>query len=76
VLKKGQLVRWVVDYEVFAAYSDSSGVKGIGPIYKYGIVMEVGKGNKSIVVCCYEKEDAGWILLHLVHDKIEVVSEN
>lgn len=74
MLKKGQLVRWVVDYAVFEAYDDSSKVKGIDPIYKYGIIMEVGNDSQSVVVCCYEKEVAEWVILNMIHDNFEILS--
>ena len=74
MLKKGQLVRWVVDYNVFEAYDDSSKVRGVDPIYKYGIIMEVGTDSQSVVVCCYEKDMSEWIILNLIHDNFEVLS--
>ena len=74
MLKKGQLVRWVVDYNVFEAYDDSSKVRGVDPIYKYGIIMEVGAASQSVVVCCYEKDMSEWIILNLIHDNFEVLS--
>lgn len=74
MLKKGQLVRWVVDYRAFEAYNDSNVVRGIDPIYKYGIIMEVGSDNQSAAVCCYEKHDGCWAILNLIHDNLEVLS--
>lgn len=76
MLKKGQLIRWVVDYEAFEGYSDSSKVKGIGAIYRYGVVMETETDKKTIVVCCYEKKIATWSLVNVALDReLEVVSE-
>tara|TARA_Y100000310_G_scaffold29428_1_gene27899 strand:- start:2266 stop:2487 length:222 start_codon:yes stop_codon:yes gene_type:complete len=73
VLKKGQLIRWIVDYAGFQA-DEERVIKGIDPIYKYGIVMEMGSDNKGVVVYCYEKTDIKWTLLYLINDKIEVLS--
>ena len=74
MLKKGQLVRGVVDYRAFEAYDDSNIVRGIDPIYKYGIIMEVGSDNQCVVVCCYEKDISRWLMLNLIHDNIEVIN--
>jgi hypothetical protein len=74
VLKKGQLVRWIVDYAVFEAYDDSSMVRGVEPIYKYGIIMEVGTDETTVVICCYEKTKAQWMMLNMIHDKFEILS--
>jgi|TARA_R100001244_G_scaffold113319_1_gene83911 hypothetical protein len=73
VLKKGQLVRWVVDYAGFQADEDRV-IKGIEPIYKYGIVMEVGSDSKGVVVYCYESGEINWTMLYLINDKIEVLN--
>ena len=74
MLRKGQLVGWIIDYNAFEAYDDSNMVRGIDPIYKYGIIMEVGTDNQSVVVCCYEKNISEWVMLNLIHDKFEVLN--
>ncbi len=75
-LKRGSLVRWVVDYEYYAAPGDASGVFPHDPIYNYGIVMEVGNagedGSQNIAVFCFA--DGTWQLLHMIHDNFEVLS--
>jgi hypothetical protein len=74
-LKKGCLIRWVIDYESFAAPSSvsSDGVVPQNPIYSYGIVMEAGgTQGASIMVFCFN--DGEWIRLNLIHDEIEILS--
>ena len=74
-LKKGCLIRWVIDYESFAAPSSvsSDGVVPQNPIYSYGIVMEAGKTHgASIMVFCFN--DGEWTMLNLIHDEIEILS--
>jgi hypothetical protein len=67
-------VRWVVDYSVFEAYEDVGHVRGLEPIYKYGIIMEVGSDERNVIICCYEKTKTQWIMLNMVHDKFEILS--
>ena len=77
-LKRGSLVRWVVDYEYYAAPGDASAmwVFPQEPIYNYGIVMEVGQigedGSHNIAVFCFA--DGTWQLLHMIHDNFEILS--
>lgn len=75
-LKRGSLVRWVVDYEYYAAPGDYGGVHPREPIYNYGIVMEVGltEGDNphNIAVFCFA--DGTWQLLHMIHDNFELLS--
>jgi hypothetical protein len=75
-LKRGSLVRWIVDYEYYAAPGDSGGVLPQEPIYNYGIVMEVGLSEKegvhNIAVFCFA--DGTWQLLNMIHDNFELLS--
>ena len=74
-LQKGCLVRWAIDYESFAAPStvSSDGVVPHGPIYSYGIVMEVSSHEPTtIVVFCFD--DGTWTMLNLIHDELEILS--
>jgi len=73
VLKKGQLIRWIVDYHGYRA-DEEQVVSGFDPVYKYGIVMEVGSDQKGVVVYCYESGEINWTMLYLINDKIEVLS--
>ena len=76
-LKRGSLVRWVVDYEYYAAPGDLGGVYPQEPIYNYGIVMKVGLSGEdgshnNIAVFCFA--DGTWQLLHMIHDNFELLS--
>ena len=76
MLKKGQLVRWVVDYGGFQADEDRV-IKGIEPIYKYGIVMLVSQVNTAAIVVhsCGFETDFRLIILDGAEDDIEVLSK-
>jgi hypothetical protein len=72
-LKRGQLVRWAVDYEYYAAPSTSHGVMPQKPIYMYGIVLEVSETDSgAVVVFCFQ--DGTWSLLNMLHDQFEILS--
>ena len=79
-LKRGDLVRWVTDWGIYAASADGHVVREY-PQYAYGIIMEVShKDPKAIVVYCYDSkheftEQDAWVILHLIHDEYELVSE-
>ncbi len=73
-LKRGDLVRWIVDHDVYE--SDGGTLRGVSPNYRHGIIMEVSKkdGN-AVIVCCYDcNKEAGWLILNLIHDEFEVLS--
>ena len=74
-LKKGCLIRWVVDYEYYAAPHYSAGVVPQEPIYKYGVVMEIAHPDSvpySLVVFCFD--DNAWEILDVAHDQFEVLN--
>ena len=72
-LKRGQLVRWIIDYEYYAAPSTSYGIIPQGPIYTYGIVLEVSESDSgAVVVFCFQ--DGTWNLLNMLHDQFEILS--
>ena len=73
-LKRGDLVRWIVDHDVYEADGDT--LRGIKPNYKHGIIMEVSKkDNNAIIVCCTDcKRYGNWLVLNLIHDEFEVLS--
>ncbi len=67
------MIRWIVDYEYYAAPSDAEGVVPRGPIYTYGIVLEVSKTDSgAVVVFCFR--DGTWNVLTMVHDEFEILS--
>ena len=75
-LKRGDLVRWVIDHEIYEASEDT--LKGIKPNYRYGIVIEVSAvdGNAVMLYCydCKKKHESSWMILNLAHDEFEVLS--
>ena len=79
-LKCGDLVRWVTDWGIYAASADGH-VEREYPEYAYGVIMEVSLHNPdAIVVYCYDSkrefsEQGSSIVLHLIHDEFELVSE-
>ena len=77
-IEKGWLIRWIIDYKIFAAPDETGGaVQPLDPIYRHGIVIEASEKNpSSIVVHCYDCALGGdWVVLHLIHDKVEVLSK-
>ena len=72
-LHKGSLVRWVIDYQYYTAPPDSTGVVIEGPIYNYGIVMEVSAAEPySAVIFCFDNQ--GWTILNMIHDEFEILN--
>jgi hypothetical protein len=72
-IKRGVLVRWVVDYAYFAASPHSDGVHPYEPIYMYGVVVEVSQADpRSVAVVCVR--DGRWVLLHMIHDEFEILN--
>tara|TARA_R110000824_G_scaffold92217_4_gene223876 strand:+ start:7740 stop:7979 length:240 start_codon:yes stop_codon:yes gene_type:complete len=72
-LKRGALIRWIIDYEYFAAPAHSGGVEPYEPIYMYGVIMEVSNiDHKSVAVACVQ--DGRWVFLNMIHDEFEILS--
>ncbi len=75
-LKRGDLVRWVNDHDVYEASGDV--LTGVSPNYRHGIIMEVSaKDANAIMVYCYDcgkKREANWMILNLIPDELEVFS--
>jgi len=80
-LKRGDLVRWVTDWGIYAASADGY-VQREFPVYAYGVIMEASqKDPDAVVVYCYDSkrefsEQGSWIILHMIHDDFELVSES
>ncbi len=80
-LKRGDLVRWVTDWGVYVA-SAVGVIEREYPVYAYGVIMEVSqKEPDAVVVYCYDSkrefsEQGSWIILHMIHDEFELVSES
>ena len=79
-LKRGDLVRWVTDWGIYAASADGH-VERDFPQYAYGIIMEVSHQDpEAVVVYCYDSKHAfteynTWVILHMIHDEFELVSQ-
>jgi len=73
--RKGDLVRWAVNYRTFIGGLLSDDLKGSDPIYKYGIVMEVSTVDpQSIVVYCINCKIIQWIILDKETHELENLS--
>jgi len=73
-LKRGDLVRWIIDHEIYEASEDV--LTGIKPNYRHGIIMEVSiKDNNAVIIYCYDcNKEGNWIILNLIHDEFEILS--
>jgi hypothetical protein len=75
-LKRGDLIRWVVDHDVYEASDDV--LRGISPNYRHGIIMEVStKDTDAVMVFCYDcrkKREGNWMILDAGLDRLEVLS--
>jgi hypothetical protein len=75
-LKRGDLVRWVIDHEVYESSGDV--LVGISPNYRHGIIMEVSvKDANAVMVYCYDckkRLEGSWMILNLMQDDFEVLS--
>ena len=61
-LKRGDLVRWVIDHDIYEASGDV--LVGVSPNYRHGIIMEVSaKDNNAIMIY---RSDRDWETNHHV----------
>lgn len=68
----GQLIRWVTDYRLYAAYGDK--LVRREPIYKYGIIVELlPSDHHSIVIYCFKEK--GRLLIDSHYEHVEIISE-
>jgi hypothetical protein len=76
-LKRGDLVRWVEDHDIYEASGDV--LRGISPNYRHGIIMEVSvKDTNAVMVYCYDckrNREAHWMILNMLEDNFEVLSD-
>jgi len=75
-LKRGDLVRWVADHDIYEASGDV--LVGVSPNYRHGIIMEVSAvdPNNVMVMCydCKKRREGSWMILNMIHDQFEVLS--
>jgi len=70
-LKRGDLVRWVVDHNIYESNGDV--LIGRDPNYKYGIIMEVSSIDpNAVIVCSFDR--GNWTVLNFIHDDFEILS--
>ncbi len=81
-LKRGDLIRWVVDYDAFEA---GATLRPIRPVYAYGIIIKVSNKEPDCVAVFQisglsgllykrRKTDNAIKHLHMAHDVLEVIS--
>ena len=69
----GDLIRWVIDYNIYAAFDD--GVVGYNPTYGHGIIVEISNADATTAaVFCFDCPDGNWKIINLVVDEVEVLS--
>ena len=75
-LIQGNLVRWILDHNVYEASGDV--LVGVSPNYRYGIIMEVSTidPNSAMVYCynCKKRGEGNWVILNALYDKFEILS--
>ena len=72
-LQCGDLIRWVYDYNIYAAYDD--GVVGYDPTYRHGIIVEISnEDTHTAAVFCFDCRDGNWRIINLIVDEVEVLS--
>jgi len=70
-LEKGDLVRWVIDYRVYEPVSNEA--YPVEPLYAYGIIIKANNG-KTITVACFKNCKQSWQVLHMIHDRFEILT--
>ena len=71
-LRRGALVRWIVDYRLLAA-DHKGNVWPHNPKYEYGIVTEVSKADPSHLIVL-STESGYYFTAQLGVDEIEIIS--
>ncbi len=75
-LKRGDLVRWVVDHDVYESSGDV--LVGVSPNYRHDIIIEVSQVDpKHVMVMCYDckkRKEGSWMILNMIHDEFELLS--
>lgn len=76
VLKRGDLIRWVADHDIYEASGDV--LIGLKPNYRHGIIIEVSvKDTDAVMVYCYDckkRREGNWMILDTKHDGIKLLS--
>jgi len=72
--KKGDLVRWIYDYALYAA-DDKGNAWPHDPQYEYGVIMEVSHSDPHAIIV-FSTTTKMWHVAHMVDDDIEIISES
>ena len=73
--KRGDLIKWVSHHNVFEA--SSTDVRGIDPVYRFGIVLEVSSSKTSAIIAhCFDCKNSTLVILDAEFDYVELISEN
>ena len=73
MLSRGNLIKWISHHNAFEASGDV--VRGIDPIYRHGIVIEVSATKKTAIVAhCFDCEKATLVILDSEYDDIQRIS--
>ena len=75
VLQRGDLVRWICDYNIYAAFDD--GVVGYDPIYRHGVVVEAAHTDQqtAVVFCFNCVDEASWTIINITTDEVEILNK-
>jgi len=72
-LGPGDLIRWIVDYDIYESNGDV--VTPIQPVYAYGIVIEASKVDPKNVVVSQFSDNGALKMIHMIHDGFELVTK-
>jgi|TARA_B100000900_G_C20467046_1_gene669721 hypothetical protein len=73
-LKRGDLIKWISHHNTFEA--SPMGVKGIDPIYRLGIVLEVSHTKTTAIIAhCFDCKHSRLVILDTEYDFVEIISE-
>jgi hypothetical protein len=70
--RRGDLLRWIVDYKLFAA-DDKGNAWPHNPVYEYGVVIEVSHTD-PLAVIMFGMTIMTQIVAHVAEDNLELVS--
>ena len=72
--KRGDLVRWICDYALFAA-DDKGNAWPHDPQYEYGVIMEVSHSDPNAIIV-FGTSSKMWYTANIIEDEIEIVSSS
>tara|TARA_B100001094_G_scaffold141587_1_gene137235 strand:- start:5317 stop:5556 length:240 start_codon:yes stop_codon:yes gene_type:complete len=71
--RRGDLIKWVSHHDTYEA--SPTGVRGIEPVYRYGVVLEVShKKTTAIIAHCFDCKDTRLVILDTNFDYVEIIS--